>query len=215
MRKLVLTAVAVSALVACKKETTVETTVTDTDTTAVATEEVAPAPAMDSAAMMKAWGEYMTPGDVHKMLADDNGTWNVEMLMWMPGSPEPSKYTSTATSKMILGGRYQETRYTGMMDGQPFEGISTVGYNNASKMIESTWVDNMGTGVMMVSGTWDDASKTMKLAGEMPDPMNNGKMKKFREEFSIVDANTRKMLMFDQGPDGKEYKSMELTMTRK
>jgi hypothetical protein len=42
--------------------------------------------AQDDAAM-KAWQNYMTPGDIHKMLAASDGTWNEDITMWMaPGA---------------------------------------------------------------------------------------------------------------------------------
>jgi hypothetical protein len=34
----------------------------------------------------------------------------------------------------------------------PFEGISTLGYDNAKKTFFSTWIDNMGTGMMVMEG---------------------------------------------------------------
>jgi hypothetical protein len=59
--------------------------------------------AQDDAAM-KAWQNYMTPGDIHKMLAASDGTWNEDITMWMaPGVPA-TKSTATAENKMILGG---------------------------------------------------------------------------------------------------------------
>ena len=62
--------------------------------------------AQDDAAS-KAWMAYMTPGEMHQMLAKDDGEWNEEITMWMaPGAP-PSKSTATAVNKMIMGGRYQ------------------------------------------------------------------------------------------------------------
>lgn len=202
---------------ACKKaEENPAADVTSVDSTTVTTDEsAAAAQPMDSAAMMKAWQDYATPGEAHKMLAMDNGNWNAESTMYMgPNDPKPMKTTMTATSKMIMGGRYQESRYSGNMMGQPFEGIATVGYNNASKKYESTWVDNMGTGVMIMTGDYDAGTKTMNLSGECADPMT-GKNKKMRETFTLVDDNTRKMEMFDTDPSGKEYKSMEIVLTRK
>ena len=96
-------------LVACKKEEkTVETTVVN-DTTAVKTETTEAAVPMDTAAMMKAWEAYATPGEAHKMLAMDDGNWEEDVTMWMkPDDPNPTKTKFTATSKMVLGGRYQE-----------------------------------------------------------------------------------------------------------
>ena len=214
---LVLSAIFLMAT-ACKKaeETPTTDSTTATDTTAVVANETAEAAKpMDSAAMMKAWEAYATPGDAHKMLAMDNGTWDCESTMYMSANdPKPTKTKMTGVYKMILGGRYQESRFTGNIMGQPFEGISTTGYNNASKQIESTWVDNMGTGVMHLKGDYDGKSKTMELKGECVDPMT-GKTKPIRETFTVVDDNTRKMEMFDVDAAGKEFKSMELTMSRK
>lgn len=202
---------------ACKKadETPAADATPPVDTTAMASETAEATKPMDSAAMMKAWETYAAPGEPHKMLAMDNGNWDCESTMYMSANdPKPMKTKMTGTSKMILGGRYQQAQYTGNMMGQPFEGISTTGYNNASKQIESSWVDNMGTGIMHLKGNYDGTSKTMELKGECVDPMT-GKNKPIRETFTVVDDNTRKMEMFDTDPSGKEYKSMEMTMTRK
>jgi len=196
----------------CKKEEKVETDVTvKTDT--VKTEEPVAEEPMDSVAQQKAWMEYATPGAPHKMMAEEVGTWNCDMTFWMGPDAKPEKATSTAEIKMVLGGRYQEANYKGTMMGQPFEGKSTLAYNNASKEFTTTFIDNMGTGMMVAMGPWDDASKSMNLKGDMVNPMN-GKKTPYREMYTIVDASTRKMEMFDT-KDGKEYKSMEIVMKRK
>lgn len=162
--------------------------------------------------MMKAWMAYMTPGDAHKMLAMDNGSWKEEMTMWMGPDAPPQKYSLTVSNNMIMGGRYQESVHKGEMNGMQFEGRSVVGYNNASKKMMSTWIDNMGTGIMNMEGAWDGKSKSIEFKGTTVDPMT-GKEMKVREVFTMVDENTRKMEMFDTH-DGKEFKSMEITMTR-
>jgi uncharacterized protein DUF1579 len=170
--------------------------------------------AQDEAAMMKAWEEYATPGPMHKMLADETGNWTADTKMWMDPTKKPEVSTMKAEIKMILGGRYQEAKYTGTFMGQPFEGKSMVGYNNASGEFSQTWVDNMGTGIMSMNGKYDSATKTASYTGDCVDPMTK-KSKKIRQTYQIVDANTRKMESFDVGPDGKEYKSMEIIMHRK
>ncbi len=138
--------------------------------------------AAQSDAEMKAWTEYMTPGDVHKMMAKWDGEWNEDMTMWMaPGAPA-QKNTASCVNKMIMGGRYQSSTHTGSFNGMPFEGISTVGYDNAKKMFVSTWIDNMGTGIMVMEGTWDDQTKTMNASGKSVDP-TTGKEMKVRETF--------------------------------
>lgn len=167
-----------------------------------------------SEAEMKAWMEYMTPGDIHKMLAKSDGEWNEEISMWMaPGAPL-QKSTSTCVNKMILDGRYQSSTHTGSFNGMPFEGISTVAYDNAKKKFITTWIDNMGTGITVMEGTWDDKTKTLHTKGKQTDPMS-GKDWDVRETFQIIDDNTQKMEMFMTVPGAKEYKSMEILFTRK
>lgn len=166
-------------------------------------------------AMMKAWEAYATPGDMHKELAKEVGTWTSESTMWMkPNDPKPMKSTGTAEIEMAYGGRYQIGKHKGDFMGMPFEGTSTVAYNNASKKFESTWVDNMGTGVMFMTGTYNPKTRTTTFTGICTDPMT-GKEKKYRETWAIIDDNTRKMEMFDTDPSGKEYKSMEMVIKRK
>jgi hypothetical protein len=218
MKKLIL-AVTVLALcfASCKNETkepmeTDNTMLTDTTATEADSTEIIEEP-MDSVAMQKAWEAYMTPGETHKMLASEAGSWNNEMTFWMGADAPPQKANSTAEIKMILGGRYQETNYKGNMMGMPFEGRATVAYDNTTKEFVSTWIDNMGTGMMVMRGTYDEATKSMTSTGMMVDPMS-GKEKKVREVYTIVDEKTRKMEMFDVGADGKEYKSMQIDMKK-
>ncbi|OXB01214.1 hypothetical protein B0A75_06500 [Flavobacterium oncorhynchi] len=196
----------------CKKEVKTE----DAEKTikdSVAVEEPAAEQPLDSAAQMKAWAAYATPGNEHKLMADEVGTWNCEMTFWSEPNGKPEKATSTANVKMILGGRYQEAIYIGTMMGQPFEGKSTLAYNNASKEFTSTFIDNMGTGMMVGFGKYDEKTKSMELKGDMVNPMNGIKTP-YREIYTIVDPKTRKMEMFDM-KNGEEYKSMEIIMKKK
>ncbi|THU41975.1 DUF1579 domain-containing protein [Niastella caeni] len=162
--------------------------------------------------MMKAWSAYMTPGDVHKMIAKWDGKWKEDLTFWMqPGAP-PTKSTATCVNKMIMGGRYQQSTHSGVMMGQPFEGQGTLAWDNARKMFISTWIDNMGTGIMYMEGPWDNATKTATLKGKTTDPMT-GKEMDVRQTFNVVNDNTQKLEMF-MTQDGKEFKTMEIIFTR-
>jgi hypothetical protein len=163
--------------------------------------------------MMKSWKAYMTPGEVHKMLSKSNGVWLEEVTMWMDPSAPPTKSKAKATNKMILGGRYQESKHIGTMDGMPFEGCSTLGYDNAKKVFQSTWIDNMGTGTMFMEGTWDEATKTIHFKGKCVEPMSGQDMM-VREEFTIIDDNNQKLEMYMTMPGQPEMKSMEITLKR-
>lgn len=220
---LALAAIAVSfciIVLGCNNSNTGNTGTDTKDTTATApapetsTTTETPAPPMDSAAMAKAWQEYMTPGDMHKMFASFNGKWEEDMTFWMAPEAPPQKSTATAENKMILGGRYTQSVHKGSFEGQPFEGISTMGYDNSEKQIVSTWMDNMGTGIMVMKGTWDEGSRTMNLKGTQTDPVTDKPME-VREVLKVVDDNTHLMEMYQTPQGGKEFKSMEIKFTRK
>ena len=112
-----------------------------------------------------------------------------------------------------MGGRYQQSMHSGSFNGMPFEGMSLTGYDNAKKVFMSSWVDNMGTGIMQMEGTWDPNTKTINFEGNTIDPMT-GKDMKVRETYKIIDKNTHMMEMF-MTQDGRESKSMEIKLTRK
>lgn len=169
---------------------------------------------VDSVMMDKAWKENMTISDNHKMLAKSNGTWNGEVTMWMGDGAPPMQSTSVSTTRSVFGGLYQQTDHKGNMMGMPFEGSSTMGYDNLKKEFFATWIDNMGSGIMMMTGQYDAAAKTITLTGSTR--CMNGQDAEMKEVFTMVDDDHQTMEMY--GPDpktGKPYKNMEIKYTRK
>lgn len=187
------------------------------DTTKTANSKVeTTAVEVDSATMMKNWESYMTPTDAHKIMASWDGSWVGEVSMWQTPDATPEKSTGTTVNKMIFGGRYQQSTHTGNMMGMPFEGMSTMGYDNAKKIFTSTWIDNMGTGTMVLEGPWDAASKTLTLTGKVIDPSaGNANELTVRETYKVVDDKNHVMEMYCNGKDGKEFKTMEIKFTKK
>jgi hypothetical protein len=171
------------------------------------------APAMggpEMEAMMKA----MMPGEEHKHLARLAGDWTFANKMWMaPGQP-PSESGGTMHGEMILGGRYVQTEWKGTIMGMPFEGHGVDGYDNLAKKYVSSWIDNMGTGIMMSTGSCEDGGKKCTSTGEMMDPMT-GKSATMRSVITWMSDSSFKMEMYGNGPDGSEMKMMELEVKRK
>jgi hypothetical protein len=162
---------------------------------------------------MQKWTAYMTPGEMHQMLAKTNGTWNEELTMYSAPDAPPQKMTASCENKMIMGGRYQEARHTGNFNGMPFEGYSILGYDNIKKVFQSTWIDNMGTGITYMEGMYDPATKAVTLKGKMIDPMS-GKEGEVKQTWKFVDDNNQLVEMYNV-QDGKETKTMEIKLTRK
>lgn len=162
---------------------------------------------------MKAWTAYMTPGDMHAVLAKTEGEWKTEMTMWMDPAGQPMKTTGVATNKMILGGRYQESHFKGDFMGQPMEGRGITGFDNSKKVYESTWIDNFGTGIMKAEGTYDPNTRSITFKGSQTD-FSTGRPMPFREIMKFVDDNNHTMEMYITPEGAQEFKTMEIKFTR-
>lgn len=162
---------------------------------------------------MKAWEAYMTPSETHKWLATLDGEWDADITMWMDPSQPPIKSKGTTTNKMIMDGRYQHSEHIGEFNGMPFQGQNLVAYDNAKKKFISTWIDTMGTGVMILEGTYDDKTKTMKLSGTMVDPVSGSDLN-VKEVVTYTSEDSHKFEMFIVMGD-TEMKSMEIIYNRR
>lgn len=203
------TAAAVLLAVACNNADN-KTTTKDSANTTSATK--GKRPSMDE--MNKACMEYGTPGNMHALLAKESGKWDVEYTFWMMPDSPASKTKGECEMNMLFD-KYQQSTYKSPdFGGMPFEGRGTVAYDNAEKVFVSTWLDNMGSGIMISKGTWDSATKTITFKGTFTEPVEK-KETPFREVWTIVDDNTRKMEMYATYSWAPEYKWMEINMTRK
>lgn len=166
----------------------------------------------DQQAMMEAWQKYMTPGPMHELLAKRVGEWKSEMKMWMDPSQPPTTSEGSAVCEALLGGRYFQTKHESTFMGMPFTGEEVTGFDNAKKKFFSTWIDNMGTGIMLLEGPYDEATKTITLTGNVTDAM--GKEVPIREVIKHIDDDNTFFEMYNT-VNGKEFKSMEIKLSRK
>jgi hypothetical protein len=163
--------------------------------------------------MMKKMMDAMTPGDMHKMLATMDGKWQGDVTSWWEGPDKPAqKSKGICENKMIMGGRYQQSTMTSQMGGMPFEGMSILGFDNVKKVFVNTWIDNMGTGIMVMEGPYDPATKTIVLRGKYIDPMQ-GELNT-RQTMKMIDNKNQYMEMYTSRPGGKEIRVMEIRYTK-
>jgi hypothetical protein len=173
-----------------------------------------------SAEEMKQMMEMSKLNENHKVLASTAGTYSYVVKMWMDPKGQPTESKGTATRKAIMDGRYVSGEYTGKftmpgadgkMKDMNFIGMSMDGYDNVKKKFVSGWVDNMGTGIMMLEGTYDAATKTFTYTSDyeiMP-----GVKEKVREIFKITDKGMTMEYYEDRGQG--EAKTMEINYTKK
>ncbi len=215
---ILLTAVTTICLYSCtdSAEHKTDGTVENKDTmgtTPKMDDTMAAEPKIDSATDARLMMEYMTPGEIQKMIASWDGRWTDSMTMWMDPAAPPMTSVGTTDNSMILGGRYQQSIHKSMMMGMAFEGRGTLGYDNAAKKFVNTWIDNMGTGIMYSEGTWDDATKTLTLKGKMVN-YQTGKDFDCRQTWKVVDDKHQVFEMYCT-KGGKEMKNMEIHSSRK
>jgi hypothetical protein len=164
--------------------------------------------AMD--AMMKAG----SPGEQHKQLARMAGKWDTTVKMYQaPGAP-PQVSTGVSENKLVLGGRWVQETFNGTFMGMPFSGIGYTGYDNIKKQYVGTWMDTMSTSVMQSAGTADASGKNFEFSATMDDPVT-GKAVTTKSTMTVTDENHHTMEMWMPGPDGKMFKMMEISYTRK
>ena len=156
----------------------------------------------------------------HKLLADLVGSWSYTVKMMAPGEP-PSTSTGTLTRKPVMNGRFFLGEYSGSMkmpgaDGKmkdfTFKGMSIEGYDNVKKKFVSSWIDNMGTGIMTMDGTYDAAAKAFTYTGEYE--MMPGMKEKVRQVIKMTDATHMTMEYYEDRGQG-EAKTMEINYTKK
>jgi hypothetical protein len=170
---------------------------------------------MDKAAMdqmMAKWMAFATPGEAHKTMANMVGTWDGAITDYSSGTPTQSKGVSTMTS--IMDGRYIQESVEGDFNGMKFHGMGTYGYDNLQKVYVTSWVDNMGTGIMNSTGTSNDGGKTINYTGTSSDPIS-GKVQTYRSVIHVIDNDHTHFEMYGPGMDGKEVKAMEISYTRR
>lgn len=163
-------------------------------------------------AATEAYMKAATPGAPHERLARLAGHWTTQVKAWFaPGQPA-AESTGTMDVAPILGGRYVESVHKGQMMGQPFEGREIDGYDNVAGQYVSSWIDNMGTGVLMLTGQADASGKVVTMTGDFVDPATHKKMT-YKGVSTLVDDDTMRYESY-MVAGGKEAKVMEITAKR-
>jgi len=99
------------------------------------------------------------------------------------------------------------------MMGQPFNGFGVSGYDNAKKVSQSVWMDTVGTGILVMTGTWSEDG-TLTETGTMDDFMT-GKPMTFKGVTHMTDNDHMHFEMWNSAPDGKMFKSLDIAYARK
>ncbi|MCP4633461.1 MAG: DUF1579 domain-containing protein [candidate division Zixibacteria bacterium] len=172
-------------------------------------------PPMSDEEVMKIYMKYATPGEQHKQLQADVGSWEFSTKWWEEEGAKPEESKGTSEVKAIFGGKFIYEDVSGEMMGNPFKGIAITGYDNFKEQYVSFWIDEMSTSMMISYGTPDESGKLVTYEGTYDDLITGEKDKKSKSIMRIIDNDNRIYEMFEWDEDGKEYKSFEIVYTRK
>ena len=166
-------------------------------------------------AMMEKMAKAATPGPRHEAMQKWVGDWELTVKYQMDPSQPWQESKSTATITSLLDGRYVQEISNGEMMGQPFMGIGLYGFDNVIGKYVSTWIDNMGTGIMKSEGTADASGKVIMWTGSMSDPIT-GKPAKARMVSTMLDDDHHTFEMYSVPPGAKkDMKTMTIDYSRK
>jgi len=177
-----------------------------------ATEQIAESP-MDPA-MMEKMKLLTSPSETHQVLEPLAGTWSYTGQFWMSPNAPAEKMNGKAIHTLIYSGRFLKQEFEGPWMGETFQGLGFTGYDNVKEEYVSTWLDSMSTGIMTVTGQYDPETKTFKLSGANSCPMTGEKARFSRSEWTVVDHDRSTYTSYMKGPDGREYKAMEIEYSR-
>ena len=100
------------------------------------------------------------------------------------------------------------------MFGQPFEGVSLLGFDNAKQRYVSTWADTSSTALLPIAeGTCSRDGKVFTTTRRKQDP-KNGTWTTERDVTTVFSDDEHTFEMFVQPEGGSEFKSFEIVYTR-
>ena len=173
--------------------------------------------------MMKKCEAMSKPGSNHKIFEKLAGDWKLQTKMWMDPSMPAMESEGTATTKLIMDKRFISEDVTGEMimpdekggmNKMPFHGKGMTGFDNLKNLYVGTWIDDMGTCILTMSGSYNPETKTLQMFGTMDDPMMGVYGKTLRYETKFLSNDKHVFAMYDCHA-GIDHKVMEITYTRK
>jgi Protein of unknown function (DUF1579) len=164
--------------------------------------------------MMAAMAKYATPGPQHKALLGMVGTWDVAGKFFMPGQAKPMETKGTSVFTAGPGDLFVLEEDKSEFMGKPFWGHGIHGYDLTKNKWVGTWIDSMGSYIMNSEGTADASGKVITYAANDFDPMT-GKAGTVKEVMKTESDTRHVMEMYKTGPDGKEFKMMEMVYTKR
>ncbi|GLH70359.1 hypothetical protein GETHPA_18920 [Geothrix rubra] len=172
------------------------------------------APAMDPKAF-QAWLDSAAPTAAHARLKAYVGAWTTRQTDWLPTGEKWNEADGTATCRLVLGGRFLQEDYATTLDGHPFHGLGLTGFDRQRNAYVAEWLDDFGTGVISLEGTFDGTGHVLTLLGPSPAGSVGGHAASgWRVTDTWWDPDHHAVAWWGQGIDGRPVKVSEILYTR-
>ncbi|MEM1082243.1 MAG: DUF1579 family protein, partial [Pseudomonadota bacterium] len=122
------------------------------------------------------------------------------------------KLQANNDQRRALGGRVLEERWSGDMMGMEFMGHGRTGFNNVTGEYWSTWTDNMSTGLMMFTGSFNESSNRFEFSSSYIDPVTKETV--YSRSVATPEENGQETMEMYETRDGEEFMTMRMTLTR-
>ncbi len=168
----------------------------------------------DNEALVETWVRHAMPGEHHRLLGKMAGEWTTAVKYRMNPEVEVAESTGTCERKWILGKRFLLEEFDGGMLGLPFRALAIYGYDAFDKKYTSVWVDTTSTAMTTSQGTCRKQCELIAFTGQHADPWT-GTKRPSRGVTRFISDQRHVLELYEPGPDGKEFKVLEIVYTRK
>ena len=181
---------------------------------ALAQKTTAPEPPDDGE--LDSWIESLgAPGEGHEVLESMVGTWEGKGSIWDGPASDSIPITATVERHWVLGGRFlREQVEVRIGSGEVFESLGFIGFNNEAAQYELLTIDNASTAMLLETGKFDPDSETLMIRGSYRDPATGFVIER-RVEMDLSKEGRISVVGYSRNEDGREYKSLEGTVTRR
>lgn len=141
---------------------------------------------MDPDAMMRAMANANQLTEQHEHFKDMVGVWDGVLTAEVPGG-EPFQTTGVMTNEVVMGGRFLRGTWQGEFMGEPFTGVSLMGYSSLAGEFQGVWYDSTANQISYTTGEQTEEG-TLVMHGEETDPAS-GMTLPYKDILRHIDAD--------------------------
>ncbi|MEO0630360.1 MAG: DUF1579 family protein [Planctomycetota bacterium] len=166
---------------------------------------------MDPEAMMQAHQQANEMTEHHGHMKEMVGVWDGHLTAEMPGGGS-FESKGVMTNELVMGGRFLRGTWQGEMMGEPYTGVSLMGYSGLNGEYQGVWYDSTANQISYTTGGHAD-DHTIEMHGEETDPMT-GMTLKYKDVLHRKDSDHSSFTRTYITPMG-EMKAFTIEYTRR